>query len=187
MDLPWGDEKTKQFITNIGLITTNGLNGNNIMSSEWTHHISYSPGLIMICIRPNTTTHENIQKTKEFGISISSTDQNILTSVSGTNSGKYVNKIKVLEEIGYKFYKADKINVLMVENAVLNFECKLIKEIALGSHTLFIGEILDIKYNKDKKPLAYHQGKFWKLTETIPKPEEKDLKNIKMLVEKYKK
>ena len=31
MDLPWGDEKTIQFITNVGLITTKGPFGDNIM------------------------------------------------------------------------------------------------------------------------------------------------------------
>src|SRR3989344_5054157 len=66
MDLPWGDPRSIQFITNVGLITSDGPNGPDIMSSEWTHHISYNPGLIAVCIRPGGATHENIRSSKEF-------------------------------------------------------------------------------------------------------------------------
>ena len=46
MDLPWGDEKTTKFVTNVGLITSNGPYGYNIIAAEWTHQVSYSPSLI---------------------------------------------------------------------------------------------------------------------------------------------
>src|SRR3989344_1725210 len=109
MDLPWGDEKTVQFITNVGLITSTGPYGDNIMAAEWTHHVSYSPGLIAVCIGLNKATLENIRATKEFGVSIAATDQNVIASVAGGSSGKNVDKIKALKELGFKFYRANKI------------------------------------------------------------------------------
>jgi flavin reductase (DIM6/NTAB) family NADH-FMN oxidoreductase RutF len=48
MDLQWNDRRTRQFLTNVGLITTNGPLGPDIMAAEWTHHISYSPSLISV-------------------------------------------------------------------------------------------------------------------------------------------
>ncbi len=187
MDLPWGDEKTILFITNVGLVTTYGPHGHNIMACEWTHHVSYSPGLIAVCIGPNKATYDNIKTSKEFGVSLTATDQNILASIAGGSSGKSINKIKVLEELGFKFYKANKINTLMVEDAVLNIECKLFKEIPLGDHTMFVGEVLEAKLNKEKEPLAYHKGNYWKIGEIIPKPPQEYLDKIKKLLEKYKK
>ena len=147
MDLPWGDEKTVQFITNVGLITSKGKHGDNIMAAEWTHHISYSPGLIAVCVGHGKATYDNIKETKEFGVNISAIDQNVLASISGGSSGKTVDKIGALKELGFKFYKANKINTLMVEGAVLNIECKLMKEIPLGDHTMFVGEIVEVSYN----------------------------------------
>ena len=41
---------TVQFLTNVGLITSDGPYGPNVMAAEWTHHISYSPGLIAVNI-----------------------------------------------------------------------------------------------------------------------------------------
>jgi hypothetical protein len=51
MELSWNDRRTRQFLTNVGLITTDGPYGPNVMAAEWTHHVSYSPSLIAINVR----------------------------------------------------------------------------------------------------------------------------------------
>ena len=185
MDLAWGDERTKQFITNVGLITTNGSHGYNIMSAEWTHHISYTPGLIAVCIKPNDATHDNISKTKEFGVNLCASDQNILSSIAGGNSGKKVNKIGALKELGFKFFKAKKIDVLMVESVAMNAECKLVKKLKLGDHTIFVGEVVELYPVKDKIPLLYHSQKYWEIGEQIQKPLKQELDKISKVIEKY--
>ena len=144
MNLPWGDSTSNQFVTNVGLITSNGPYDHNIMSAEWTHHISYAPGLIAVCINPNDASHANIEKTKEFGINLCAANQATLSSVAGGYSGKKYDKIKALKELGFKFFKAKKIDVLMVEDAAMNAECKLIKKMKLGDHTSFIGEVVEL-------------------------------------------
>jgi flavin reductase (DIM6/NTAB) family NADH-FMN oxidoreductase RutF len=186
MDLPWGEERTKQFVTNIGLITSNGPNGYNIMSAEWTHHISYSPGLIAACINLPDATNENIKKTKEFGVNLCASDQNVLASIAGGSHGQEVDKIGALKELGYKFFKAKKTDVMMVEGAAMNAECKLIKVLELGDHTTFIGEVIEL-YPAGKEPIVYHAGKYWKFGEKISKPPQKELDKIKEVVEKHRK
>ena len=185
--MPWGDEKTTQFITNVGLITTSGPNGNNIMACEWTHMVSYSPGLIAVCIRAGKATYENIQKTKEFGVNLASTEQTIMSSVAGNNTGKEVDKIKALEELGFKFYKGKKIKTLMIKEAALNAECKLIKEMQLGSHTMFVGEVMEISIDSTKNPVAYHKGKYGKVEFSILKPSNEEREKINKIVEKFSK
>src|SRR3990167_3230647 len=140
MDLPWGNEKTTKFVTNVGLITSNGPYGYNIMAAEWTHQISYSPGLIMVNIGFDKATEENIKAGKEFGVSLAAEDQNVVSSVAGGSSGREVDKIAVLKELGVEFYKGKKINALMVKGASLNMECKLVESIKLGDHMAFVGE-----------------------------------------------
>ena len=77
MDLPWGSDYAKKFVTNVGLITTTGPKGDNIMAAEWTHQVSYSPGLIAVCIKPDETNNANISKSKEFGVNLCADDQNV--------------------------------------------------------------------------------------------------------------
>lgn len=187
MDLPWGDERTKQFVTNVGLITSDGPFGPDIMACEWTHHISYSPGLIAVCIRADDATHANIHATKEFGVNIASTEQAIMSSVSGGSTGKKVDKIKVLEELGFKFYKAKKIKPLIVHDTVLNIECKLVQEIPLGDHTMFVGEVVEASINAGKMPLVLNEGKYGQVVHNIPKPSQEERENISKIIQKYSK
>ena len=61
MKLPWNDPLANKFATTIGLITSDGLNGPNIMACEWTHHLSYDPGLVAVSIGPTKTTVETLE------------------------------------------------------------------------------------------------------------------------------
>ncbi len=186
MNIPWGSPEAGKFVTNVGLITSNGPHGYNIMSAEWTHHVSYSPGLIMVNVGFNKATEENIKKSKEFGMSLAATDQNIIASVAGGSSGKDTDKIKVLKELGFEFYKARKIDVLMVKGAALNIECKLIKKMKLGDHVMFVGEAVEVSAS-EKEPLVYCSGKYNKIGEQVQKPPQKEIEKMRKIVEKYKK
>ncbi len=187
MDLPWGDEKTRQFITNVGLITSNGTYGQNIMACEWTHHISYSPGLIAICIGKSGATASNIKKTKEFGVNLASINQSKMCSISGGNTGKLTDKIGALKELGFEFYKAKKIDVLMVKDASLNVECKLYETIELGDHLIFVGEALEATKNQNIEPLAFYNGKYWKMTTLLEKPSQEEIHEMGEIIRKHKK
>jgi flavin reductase (DIM6/NTAB) family NADH-FMN oxidoreductase RutF len=81
--LSWNDRRTRQFVTNVGLITTDGPLGPNIMTAEWTHHISYSPSLIAGSVRGNDATAENIIESKEFCVNTAAEDQNVLFKIAG--------------------------------------------------------------------------------------------------------
>ena len=184
MDMPWGSDPAKKFVTNVGLITSRGPHGDNIMSAEWTHQVSYQPGLILISLKTTEATYENIIKSKEFGVNLSGHDQNILASVAGGSSGKNVDKIAALKELGFKFSRARKINALMVEGAALNVECKLVNQIEVGDHVAFVGEAVEVYPVGAKEPLVYHGQKFWKFGENIPRPSESEMNKIKAIVEK---
>ena len=185
MDLPWNDERSNQFITNVGLITSDGPFGPNVMACEWTHHISYRPGFIAVCIRPDDATHENIKQTKEFGVNLCATDQSVMSSVAGGYTGVKYDKVKALKELGFEFYKAKKIKPIMVKGAAVNIECVLSKEIVLGDHTTFVGEVIEASNNADKLPLAYYGGKYWTMNTNLERPSGTERERIKKVVEKY--
>lgn len=180
------DEWENKFVTTVGLITSNGPHGYDIMAAEWTHQISYVPPLIAVHVNPKHATYDNINFSNEFGINICSENQNILSSVSGGNSGRNVDKIKVLKELGFSFYKADKINVFMVKDCAMNAECRLINKIVLGDHVMFIGEVVSAK-SHNINPIAYSSGKYWKLNNNIKKPSENTFKKIQELIKENKK
>jgi len=183
--MPWGDPRSFKFVTNVGLITSNGKFGNNVMACEFTHHVNYRPGIIVLGVNPKDATHDNISKTKEFGVNLASIKQNILVSLAGRNSARKIDKIKFLKKLGYKFFKAKKINTLMVEGAVMHAECKVIKKIRLTDHTIFIGEVVSAYIKQDLSPLIYHGGKYLKLGKEHKKPSKKKREEWKKLAEKF--
>lgn len=186
-NIPWGSDAAHTFVTNVGLITSKGPHGHNVMSAEWTHHVSYEPGYIMVNIRPTDATAENIVETGEFGVNIASTEQNVFASVAGGSSGKKVDKVAALRELEYDFYEAETIDVLMVEGAALNVECRVVEETGLGDHTMFVGEAQKVDA-REPEPLAYHNGRYWKMNgDKIQKPPQEELDRIEEIVDKHSK
>ena len=186
MHLAWNDRRTRQFITNVGLITSNGPAGPDIMAAEWTHHISYSPSLIALNVRGHDATAENIQSSKEFGVNLAATDQNVVCSIAGRYSGRETDKISLLKEAGLiNLYTAKSIDVLMVQDAAMNAECKLMRQEELGDHIMFVGEVIEISADENIIPLIYHNGRYRMLGEDIPKPSTDVLALIEKLAEKY--
>ena len=78
MDIQWNDRRTRQLVTNVALISSDGPYGADVMAAEWTHYMSYSPCLIAVNIRGHDATAHNIEESKEFGVNLASEDQNIL-------------------------------------------------------------------------------------------------------------
>jgi flavin reductase (DIM6/NTAB) family NADH-FMN oxidoreductase RutF len=186
MDFPWGSEYHQKFITNVGLITSDGPNGPNIMAAEWTYLVSYTPGQIIVAVGPNKATGENILATKKFGVSIASEKQNWVASIAGGSSGHQVNKIDALKEMGVKFVKGKKLDQLLVEGSSLMAEVKVTDILPKGSHTLFIGDVIDARTTSEK-PLAFHQNKYWKMDTLIEKPSDEKRAEMKAIVENHSK
>jgi flavin reductase (DIM6/NTAB) family NADH-FMN oxidoreductase RutF len=188
MDLLWNDRRTSQFVTNVGLITSDGSFGPNIMAAEWTHHISYSPSLIAANIRGHDATAQNIKESKEFGISIAAENQNVICSIAGKYKGIHVDKISVIKEAGIAaFYNAKSISsqVPMLVGAAMNAECKLVKQEELGDHIMFVGEVIEISADENIRPLLYHNGRYWKLGEAMIKPQPDLLDRIEEFAKKH--
>ncbi len=190
MDLGWGNEQASKFVTNVGLVTSNGKNGLDIMAAEWTYYVSWSPALISVHIGGGMTgkaTSENIMDTKVFGVSIASTEQNVISSVAGGSSGRDIDKVSLLKELGYNFSAGKETGALLVDGSATKIECRLKEAITLGDHTMFIGEIVSIETDKSKSPLAFSFGKYYSLGEHMHKPDQAVLDRIEALKAKHAK
>lgn len=90
-------------------------------------------------------------------------------------------------ELGFEFYKAKKLDVLMVKNAALNVECKLLKIVEFGDYLMFVGEAVEASKDLNIEPLAYHDGKYWQMTTPLEKPSQEERQKLGEIVEKYTK
>lgn len=186
MDIAWNDDRLQAFVRNVGLITSKGPNGENVMAAEWTHLVAHEPCIIMVHAWKDTATAENIGATKCFGANIASKNQSWVASLAGNHSGFDVDKIAALKELGVQFYAAEKIDGFMIKDAACNLECQVVDEIDVAGYRVFVARVVAL-CGTNQPPLVYSHGKYWRLGERIEKPDEKTLRHFKKVVQKHRK
>lgn len=157
MEMKYGGTEARQFLTNLSLITSKGMWGDNIMTAEWVHQVSYEPGIVIVNVHDYDATADNIIGSGEFGVSMASEGQEELVNICGNVSGKKSDKLAALRELGFGFYRAGAIGAYMVEGAAMNLECRLIRHERVGDHVMFIGDVISAKVGTGK-PMLFRAG-----------------------------
>lgn len=111
----------------------------NIITVAWVGVACSEPPMISIAIRKTRHSHKIISESGEFVINIASEDQLKAVDFCGVVSGKDLDKFK---EAGLTPLKAKRVNVPLIKECPINLECSVRYTLELGSHDLFIGEIL---------------------------------------------
>jgi flavin reductase (DIM6/NTAB) family NADH-FMN oxidoreductase RutF len=147
----------------VALVSVHTEDGDNIITLSWVGTVCSSPPIIAMGIRENRHSFEKILKSGEFVVNIP--DANLVREADfcGTRSGKDTDKF---EKTGFRKVKGQVVKAPLIEQCLINIECKLMDTVALGSHTLFLGEVVGThiderittggKFDDKKfKPLAY--------------------------------
>ncbi len=114
----------------------------NICSIGWKMLTSKEPPMFAVSVYNKHYTHKAISETGEFVISWPGKELAEETYLCGTKSGNIKNKMDSLPNL--KLKKAEKISVPIIENAIANYECRLVDKLLTGDHTIFVGEILTV-------------------------------------------
>ena len=114
----------------------------NMMTSSWVGICSSKPPALMTCLRKATYTHGNIMDKKAFTVNIASESLARYAAYVGRVSGRNTEKFK---ETGLTPVKSTLVEAPYIREFPLVAECRVIDIVEVGSHTMFIGEIMDIK------------------------------------------
>lgn len=151
----------------------------NIITIAWTGIICSDPAMCYISVRPERYSYEIIKRNKSFVINLTTKKLAYATDWCGVRSGREFDKFK---EMKLTPMKAASVNAPIIEESPVNIEC-IVKEIKpLGTHDMFISEIVSINVSEkfiDKKtdafklakssPIAYCHGKYYQLGEFVGK------------------
>lgn len=122
------------------IIGTYGSDGKpNMMNAAWGGIVSSKPPCISVSLREATLSFHNIRQTGAFTVNIPSEKYLKEADFVGLVSGKEYDKFKAT---GLTPEKSALVNAPVVKEFPYALECKLVREIDLGSHTMFIGEIV---------------------------------------------
>lgn len=138
--------KVLAFPTPVWIVGTYDKKGDpNLMTAAWGGVCCSRPPCIYVSLRKATYTHGNILQRRAFTVSIPGVEHAEEADYVGIVSGKDVNKF---QDTGLTPIGSDIVDAPYVNEFPLIIECKLTQVVEIGSHTEFIGEIMDIKAEK---------------------------------------
>jgi flavin reductase (DIM6/NTAB) family NADH-FMN oxidoreductase RutF len=134
----------------------------NIITISWTGTICTDPAMCYISVRPGRYSYNIIKKNGAYVINLTTKSLAFATDWCGVKSGKEFNKFS---EMQLTPVPASKVNAPLIRESPVNIEC-IVKEIKeLGSHHMFISEIVAV--NADEKYIDKKSGLF-RLNDTVP-------------------
>ncbi|HPL53085.1 MAG TPA: flavin reductase family protein [Bacillota bacterium] len=151
---------------------------NNIITVAWTGIVCSEPAMLHVSIRPERFSHGIIKNTGNFVVNIPNKGLTHAVDFCGIKSGRSVNKF---EYLGLTAQKSNLIDVPFIGECPVNLECRVRDIIALGSHDMFIAEILCVNIeewlmDKSEKPdfnkadlICYNSGEYRLLAESLGK------------------
>lgn len=156
------------------LITSKNKEGkSNVFTVGWTGTINTKPPMLYISIRPERLSYEYIKESMEFVVNLPSSNLVKAVDYCGVRTGKKNDKIK---EMGFTLKESSKISAPYIDECPVNIECRVVNIVPLGTHDMFIAEVLCSHVNEsllDEKGkihfenanmMAYCHGEYFPLS-----------------------
>lgn len=143
---------------------------NNIITVAWAGTVCTNPAMVSISVRPERYSYSIIKETGEFVINLTTKALTFATDYCGVKSGRDVDKFK---EMNLTALPASQVKAPLIGESPVNIECKVRDVIALGSHDMFLADVVavhaDEKYMDENKkfhlekaePIVYSHGTYF--------------------------
>ncbi|MCD8260287.1 MAG: flavin reductase family protein [Bacteroides sp.] len=151
----------------------------NIITLAWVGTICTNPPMCYISVRPERHSYNILKKNMDFVINLTTEEMAFATDWCGVRSGKDYNKF---EEIKLTPGKATMVTAPIIEESPLSIECRVKEILSLGSHDMFIADVVNIKADtgymnqengkfelRQSDPLVYLHGNYYGMGDKIGK------------------
>ncbi|MCR4989549.1 MAG: flavin reductase family protein [Lachnospiraceae bacterium] len=150
----------------------------NIVTIAWAGTICSDPVMVSISVRPERHSYPIISETGEFVINLVTEELTYACDWCGVRSGKDFDKFK---EMNLTEYKSSFMDAPAIAESPVNLYCKVVKTEKLGSHDMFIAEVVGVtvdekymddsgKFDLEKTGLmAYSHGEYFALGKKLGK------------------
>ena len=158
------------------MATCGDMENSNIITLAWAGTINSEPPMLSISIRKERYSHDIIQNSGVFGVNLVSKPLIKACDYCGVKSGRDVDKFK---EFKLTKFKGETTGVPLIKESPASLECKVRQIIELGTHDLFIADIVNVHVSKelfDEKGaidmrkadlVAYNHGEYYALGEFL--------------------
>jgi flavin reductase (DIM6/NTAB) family NADH-FMN oxidoreductase RutF len=134
----------------------------NFMTAAWAGICVSQPLSLMVAIQPPRLTHDAILARKAFTVNVPSEKLVVEMDFAGMASGKKYDKFATCK---FTAIKAEKVDAPYIGECPVILECTLTSHQRIGTHTVMIAEILDVKADED---CLDSSGKFPDIEKVLP-------------------
>ena len=128
------------------LVSCGNMEKPNLITIAWAGTINSDPVRVSISVRPERYSHGLISESGEFVINLPT--QKILRAVDwcGVKSGRDMDKFK---EMGLTAVPGSAVSAPVLAESPVNLECRVFQTIPLGSHDLFLADVVAVDVDED--------------------------------------
>ena len=118
----------------------------NIITLAWVGTLCSHPPTVGISIRPSRHSHGLVKQHGEFAVNLPTADMAKVTDYCGTVSGRKVDKFAAT---GLTSSPSKALETVVIAECPLNIECKVTQVLSLGTHDLFLGEVVAVQVDEN--------------------------------------
>ena len=164
--------------TPAALVSCGTMEKPNVLTIGWTGIINTVPPKTYISVRPTRYSHKLIEESGEFVINITTTELLKATDYCGVHTGKNKDKFK---NCGLTPEESEFVSCPAIKESPLSLECKVFNKVSLGSHDMFMADILAVRVDEKLidengrlalekcNVLAYSHGNYYELKKPLEK------------------
>lgn len=149
----------------------------NLLTVSWTGTVCTDPPMCYVSVRPERHSYDIIRRTGEFVINLTTEKLARATDWCGVRSGRDYDKFR---ETGLTPLPGEKVAAPIVAQSPVSIECRVRQVLPLGSHDLFLAEVVNVQVDADlidpatgrfclekAAPIVYSHGEYFALGEAI--------------------
>lgn len=150
--------------------------GSNLITIAWTGTVNSDPPMLSISVRPERYSYSMLCETGEFVVNLTTEKMAFAVDYCGVRSGRDVDKWKEahLTPVAAQIVKAP-----LIRESPVNLECRVTEKRDLGSHTMFLAEVVAVHAEGDymdekgrfdlakAKPIVYSHGTYHMLGKAL--------------------
>jgi flavin reductase (DIM6/NTAB) family NADH-FMN oxidoreductase RutF/rubredoxin len=132
-------------------IVTSGKEKCNGQIANTVFQATSQPMILAVCINKQNFTHELIRQTGVFAVSVLSKNASLgFIGDFGFRCGRDVDKF---EAVNFKIGKTG--TRIVLDSSIAYLETEVIKEVDVGTHTIFVGKLVDADILNSEEPMTY--------------------------------
>ncbi|MEU1595104.1 flavin reductase family protein [Streptomyces sp. NPDC005708] len=140
-----------RFATGVAVVTTRHQDRDSGMTASAVTSLCVDPPMLLVCVNQTAPTHNAIRRSDTFVVNVlASGQEHLAQQFARPAPDKFAGVPK----------RPGNLGAPVIEGTVAHFECEVRDRLTGGTHTIFVGEVVDAGFDISREPLVYYSSGF---------------------------